>query len=70
MPAWPWWLWTLYGVGALYFLLFVVYFLRFRSLERRASAGKADQRAALERAMRGFPAAFYAKMLGYTRSDK
>jgi hypothetical protein len=44
--------------------MFFRHYVRFRRLEAAAEAGGADEVAAFNRALRGFPASGYAKMLG------
>ncbi|HET6399397.1 MAG TPA: hypothetical protein VFH47_07580 [Candidatus Thermoplasmatota archaeon] len=64
VPDWPAWLWLLYAVGLVYFGLFVAYFLHFRRLARDARSGDPAAVARHDRAIRGFPNGFFAKMLG------
>ena len=62
--AWGPWVWALYVLGMLYAAGFLWYFFRFRRTERAARAGAAGAVVAFNRSLRGFPNAFYAKMLG------
>jgi hypothetical protein len=60
--TWNAWIWILHAIGALYVLGFLVYWFRFGYLERRVAEGP-EAMARFNRAIEGFPAAFYAKML-------
>lgn len=62
--AWPWWVWLLHAGGALYLAGFMVEWVRFERLERRAVAGDADALVRFNRAVRGYPGKVYAKMCG------
>ena len=63
-PGWPPWLWLLYGVGAVYFGAFAYHFALFARLEARARRDGGAAIARYNRSLRGFPNAFFAKMLG------
>ena len=72
--AWPpsdwdpatWGAWTrfAYAVAVLYLVLFFGYFAAFRVVEAEARRGNPAAIARYNRLLRGFPNAFYAKMLG------
>lgn len=57
--------WFLYAMAAIYLLLFAAFFVTFWRLERRATRMGDAAVAAYNRALRGFPNGFYAKMMGY-----
>jgi hypothetical protein len=64
-PAtWDWWTWALYALAAYYLVNFFLHFFRFARLERRAHEGGPEEVERFNRALRGFPASGYAKMLG------
>ncbi|MGB0651992.1 MAG: hypothetical protein ACPGQL_02230 [Thermoplasmatota archaeon] len=70
-PAtWSWWIWALYAWAALYTVWFVYYFVKFERLEREALAGGGPAVARFNRALKGAPAAMYAKMLGKVPLDE
>lgn len=62
--TWSWWIWTLHGLGALFLMGFVTYWFRFAGLQASAQRGHAADVRRYNRALRGFPNSFYAKMLG------
>ena len=75
LPDWPdpaGWsglTWTLHAVGALYVLGFIVFYFRFRRGERRAVQEGGEAILRYNGSLRGFPNAFYAKMLGRRRLE-
>ncbi len=54
----------LYAIGVVYLAGFFVYFVRFRRAGRRAKQGDPADVARYNRMLRGFPNAFYAKLMG------
>jgi hypothetical protein len=60
--SWGFWTTFLYCLGAVYLVGFFVFVVRFRLAERRVRAG--GPAGLYNKVLRGFPNAFYAKMLG------
>ncbi len=62
--TWPPLVWGLYGLAALHLAGTVGFWFAFQRDERRARTGGPTEVARFNRSLRGFPNAFYAKMLG------
>lgn len=62
--GWGYGTWLLYTLAALYVVGFLVFWVRFERLERRAKVLGGEAVLAYNRAIRGFPNAVYAKMFG------
>ena len=62
LPPWDYWTAFLYTLGGLYLVGFAVFLARFAAAGRRVRRG--GPKAEYNRLLRGFPNAFYAKMLG------
>ena len=58
-----------YALGAVYLFGFFAFFAAFRAAERKARRGDATAVARYNRLLRGFPNAFYAKLLGRRRLE-
>ncbi len=54
----------LYGVAAVYLLLFAAYFVLFPYFALQARQGRPGAVARYNRLRKGFPGGFYAKMMG------
>ncbi|MES2154069.1 MAG: hypothetical protein V4510_02950 [bacterium] len=62
--SWSLFVRVLYAVGALYLAGFFAFFVTFQLALGRARSGDAAEVARYNRLLRGFPNAFYAKLLG------
>lgn len=60
---------AMYGVGALYLVLFFAFFALFHRAAARARSGEPADVQRYNRLLRGFPNAFYAKLLGKRRLE-
>jgi hypothetical protein len=58
-----------YTLGAVYLVLFFFFFTLFHRAAARVKAGEAGAIARYNRLLRGFPNAFYAKLLGRRRLE-
>lgn len=60
---------AIYAIGGLYLLGFFAFFAIFRAADKRARTGDPMAVARYNRLLRGFPNAFYAKLLGRRRLE-
>ncbi len=67
--AWSLWIWWLYAFGAYCLVGFLWFWVRLHGLARAAEGGLPAQVERYNRALRGFPNAVFAKMMGLSAME-